>query len=519
MNRNQSSPIAYDGETGARDIGLGHEAAAALGLLLGFVLCYWQTLATLVEQWSSNDVYAHGFLIPMISGYLVWTRRADLARLPRPNHAASIGVPVLVSGLLLLVVGSAAAVVSLSQLSLPVTLAGIAIIALGPRSLLVLGFPIAYLLFMIPVWEVVTDPLHGPFQDLSAAVGTGILQAVGIPAHRDGIYIELATGTLEVARVCSGVNYLISVVAIGLALGYVALSSHLRRIALLLLTLLIGVGSNGLRIGLIGVLSHYGLAGDGHGPYHVLQGLFVSIVGYAALLGGVWLLSRGGRPGLPARVAHEVKGTIRVAPRAAAIAVSLLACTGTWLNVVHAQPRPLAADLSEIPMRVADWQGRVVEPDHPVFRTLDPDDEISRAYVRPDGAEVRVYIGYFARQTQGRELVHYTTDRLQRVSKPATLDRVPGMASLRVNRLTEQGAGRTRVTAFWYEVNGRAVADPWLVKAYTAWDALAWNGTSGTVVVVSTDQPAGQASAELPEASLEFLRDFLPVARGHLANE
>src|SRR5690606_25810380 len=75
MNRNQSSPIAYDGEAGARDIGLGHEAAAALGLLLGFVLCYWQTLATLVEQWSSNDVYAHGFLIPMISGYLVWTRR------------------------------------------------------------------------------------------------------------------------------------------------------------------------------------------------------------------------------------------------------------------------------------------------------------------------------------------------------------------------------------------------------------------------------------------------------------
>ena len=48
-------------------------------LLLSFVVCYAGVIASLFEQWMSNDMYAHGILIPFISAYLLWDRRALLA--------------------------------------------------------------------------------------------------------------------------------------------------------------------------------------------------------------------------------------------------------------------------------------------------------------------------------------------------------------------------------------------------------------------------------------------------------
>jgi hypothetical protein len=59
-----------------------------LGLVLAWGLLaalYWDTGATMVVIWNRSETFAHAWVVPPISAWLVWRRRADLAVLvPRP---------------------------------------------------------------------------------------------------------------------------------------------------------------------------------------------------------------------------------------------------------------------------------------------------------------------------------------------------------------------------------------------------------------------------------------------------
>ena len=47
-------------------------------LAAAFIWTYWLVIPGLVAQWWNEDEYSHGFLIPLVSGYLVWTKRDEL---------------------------------------------------------------------------------------------------------------------------------------------------------------------------------------------------------------------------------------------------------------------------------------------------------------------------------------------------------------------------------------------------------------------------------------------------------
>ena len=117
-------------------------------------------------------------------------------------------------------------------------------------------FALAYLVLMVPFWEGLTEPLHLPFQQLSANLGIRMLHVVGIPSYREGLYLFLPNVTLEVARACSGVNYLVAILALGLPLGYLYLPTVWRRVLLLAMAIGVAAISNSLRVALIGVLSY-----------------------------------------------------------------------------------------------------------------------------------------------------------------------------------------------------------------------------------------------------------------------
>ena len=51
-------------------------------LTLCFIWLYYPVIAKMVLDWSKDDNYCHGFLIPFISGFLVWQRRERLSKIP-----------------------------------------------------------------------------------------------------------------------------------------------------------------------------------------------------------------------------------------------------------------------------------------------------------------------------------------------------------------------------------------------------------------------------------------------------
>lgn len=492
-----------------------HRRALALGALVSaaFLFCYAGVLMSLAGQWRSNDMYSYGFLIPVISGYLVWIRRKTLASLAAaPTPVA--GWAVLGAGLMMQVAGKAGAVLVLQELSLIVTLIGGVLLLLGTGFLRVLWFPIAYLLFMVPVWDAVTDRLHYPFQRFSANLGVMLVQAVGIPVHQEGVYIQLPNITLEVARVCSGVNYLIAVFAVGIPLAYLFLQGWARRSALVGFAVTIAVLSNGLRVALIGVLSYYGLSGDLHGPFHVLQGLFVSVIGYGAIFGGLMVLSKtpsdlpvhseGRKDPPPGPLPSRQRGSrARVAMVSAVLAVA-----GGYVSWYEPIPVPLKENLRDLPLVIGEWRGEGAVPGDSVFRKVGADREVFRTYRRPSGGTVHLYIGYFESQQQGRELADYRSGDLERDATPIEMDLGPGRTVV-INQVLRGEGGRAKRSFFWYDLDGRIATNAFQVKSSAIWKALTSRKTNGAIVIVvadGNDRP-GSGQVQIPEE--EFIKDLL----------
>ena len=254
---------------------------AIVATLLG--IAYLPTCIKLTQYWATNDMYSYGFAIAPISALMVWAKRGELDDVDwAPNYW--FGGALCASGLLMLLAGRAASINLLEEMSLVVTIAGLALLLLGTQAFRILWFPLAYLVAMIPFWEFLTNGLQPYFQLYSATVGVTVLRSFGVPVLREGFLIQLPNATLEVAEACSGINYLISVYCVGIPLTALFVRSWPRRILIMVMTAIIALGSNGLRVAVVSAFAYLGVRGpngDIHGPFALFRSLLISGIGFA----------------------------------------------------------------------------------------------------------------------------------------------------------------------------------------------------------------------------------------------
>src|SRR5579884_4115533 len=116
------------------------------GLLL---VCYAPTLRLLISQWITDADMGHGFFVPIVAGWIVWQRRDRLAAIePRPNYW---GLVLVIWGMVQMVLGSIGAELFLARTAFLISLIGAVLLLGGTRVLRVLAFPLALLIFMIPI--------------------------------------------------------------------------------------------------------------------------------------------------------------------------------------------------------------------------------------------------------------------------------------------------------------------------------------------------------------------------------
>lgn len=503
--------------------------AALLGSVVAaaFFFCYSEVFMTLVKRWWTENVYSYAFLIPGISLYLIWIRRGRLANLkPDPNYVG--GLSILFGALSMLLLGHAGAVASIQALSLIPAIAGVVLLLLGTRFFYVLWFPIAYLLFMIPFWEMITDRIHMPFQLFTATVSVKMLQWVGIPVYRQGNYLELPNITLEVAQGCSGVNYLFSVIAISIPLAYIFLEGWKKRTVLVCFAAFVSILSNSLRVFLIGVLVYNGIGGDIHGPYHILQGLSISVVGYGAIFLGLSVLNRSPLASLPKKPLRQREGILESAPLvspkqgipvATIFVFGLLAVAGSYLHFFDkSKPVHLISDLQGFPFAIDTWQGeRAVLVNNP-YTDLHVDQEISRIYYKSINdlqRGVHLYIGYFETQEQNKELIYFKARAYFNDASKTTVLLNTGK-SIEVNKVVVGEGKDRRLYLVWYDLNGRVVTNPYLAKLYTSLSGLIQGRTNGTVVLVSTEIKEGSSEDEALPYLEDFARQIYPLLSDYL---
>lgn len=273
---------------------IGSVAAASIA----FVVLYWDVIRKLVHDWSNDENNSHGFLIVPIAVYFAWERRQALTTVAaKPSF---FGLIVILGSLATLVAGTLGAELFLTRISMIGMAIGITLFLFGWAHLRVLAFPIAFLLLMIPWPLLIFNQIAFPLQLLASRFGEWTLQLLGIPVLREGNIINLANTRLEVAEACSGIRSLISLLTLGIVLGYFTDSRWSVRSLIALATIPVAIAANGIRVAGTGVAAHFVGAEAATGFLHTFSGWIMFILASALLLmiqrATVWILPAPSRP-------------------------------------------------------------------------------------------------------------------------------------------------------------------------------------------------------------------------------
>lgn len=157
-----------------------------VGALLLFV--YAPTFGWMYDRWMvTGSYYSHGPLVPLICAFLIWQQRAKLAAMH--YKGTRLGWIFLLSGLFVHLVSSLWQVYFSSGFSLLLTVAGVVLLFLGRRFLRQAWFSLAFLVFMIPLPEVLISNLSFRLKLFAASIATFAVNRMGIPAMRQGSVI------------------------------------------------------------------------------------------------------------------------------------------------------------------------------------------------------------------------------------------------------------------------------------------------------------------------------------------
>lgn len=340
--------VPSPGTGAAPSAALGPLAGARNALLVALVmllplLVFHETALSVAQIWERSETFAHGFLILPISLWLVWRQRAALQQMPlQPCWPALF---LLAAGGALWLLADLAEVGVVRQYALAAMLPLTVLAVLGKRIAGALLFPLAFILFAVPVGEGLIPPLI----DLTANFTIDALRLTGIPVLRDGNSFSIPSGNWSVVDACSGLRYLISSITLGCLFAYLSYRTTWRRLAFVLASIVVPLAANGVRAYMIVMMGHLSGMTLAVGVDHLIYGWV--FFGFVMLLlfwvGSFW--REDGQAPSDARAASSPALPLPVRPlagSAAAVLAVLLVWPALAARADHAAPTAPEARLA-----------------------------------------------------------------------------------------------------------------------------------------------------------------------------
>lgn len=283
-------------------------AAGLVAVAVSFVWAYSATVGQLCSSWTNQPDYSHGFLVPILAVFFLWTARD---RYPgfAPQLALS-GATIVLLSVALRIASGYYYLVPLDGWSIPLWIVG-AVWMIG-------GWPLArwslasvlFLFFMVPLPFRMERWLSLPLQSIATKLSTWTLQCCGQPAIAEGHTIFLGGHRLEVEEACSGLRMLVGIAAFAVAYTIVFQKSWWERALLLASVVPVALATNTARIAATGLLYQH-VSGDAARRFtHDFAGVAMIVVS-ASLFGGiVWYMNRL----FPRRVALSVADVLQAGP-------------------------------------------------------------------------------------------------------------------------------------------------------------------------------------------------------------
>jgi EpsI family protein len=471
-----------------------------MALVLGALVLYHDTVFSFVQLWTiaPDPTYHHGLPVAGICAFLFCRRWAQVSPFMQMRPSASAAVLALLASCTWLL-ASLVHVLILQQVSLVLLLLLLVVSVVGYRSAWLFAFPMALLLFTVPIWE----PLRPYAQRATAHAATFLVSLTGIPVLLEGTEISVPAGAFNVAPSCSGMAYLIVGTMTGALFAYTHGVRRRTVIWILVASVAVSFFANALRISTVVVA----------GQLTEMQHQFVledhSALGWglfgACILLLLLIASRLIGPASEAQDSARAKASVPAVARGKGVSLARSAMLS--LGALVFGPALVYAYQSErsnsgmatlnLPAEIGSWRAvRVPRGGYrPVFQM--PDLEHETFYRDPRGREVYLYVAWYGRQEQGKEAVsnaNSVSDSKAWQPVLTTARYVDSMADVLEVRLRSR-SGEEKLVWQWYYVHGSAVSSRYLAKLLNAWGTLNKDPTAA-VVVVATDAHANEENTE-----------------------
>lgn len=246
---------------------------------LAFIGLYHHTLIKLINDWSVDPNFSHGFLVPFVAVYMIWFKRRAL--LDAPNDPSRSGLVLILIGMGFHIVGTIGAELFTMRLSMVVTLTGCIIYLFGFKRFTIILIPVLYLLLMIPVPAIIWNKMAFPLQLFAARMAGVVIDLIGIPVFREGNVLHLANTSLEVVDACSGLRSLTSLMALTAAFAYLAPLNPVPKWILFFCAFPIAVVVNIFRLTVTAAMAAWIGPETAHGFMHDMSGLIIFILALA----------------------------------------------------------------------------------------------------------------------------------------------------------------------------------------------------------------------------------------------
>lgn len=474
--------------------------AAGLGLAIASA---FEALTEMVRRWETSEEYGYGYLIPVITLFLIWQRKDKLERLPFTG--SWLGVLVLAGGVLITLVGQLSTLHTITQYGFVIAIIGAAYAILGWAAFRIIVVPLLLLFLMVPLPSFIFNNLSSQLQLISSEIGVAVIRLFGISVFLEGNVIDLGVYKLQVVEACSGLRYLFPLLALAIIASYFYQAAVWKRVLLILSSIPITVLMNSFRIGVIGVLVEFYGIEQAEGFLHDFEGWIVFMACVALLIVEIWLLSLVGRDRRPFR---EVFGMEFPEPTPAGAVVSARTVPAQgWVGLVllgaavagalavsgRVEEIPQRAGFEAFPLTLDGWRGHTERLDAIVLDELKLDDYLMADY-RNDAAEaVNFYVAYYGSQRSGAS-AHSPRSCLPgggwRIESHTKVHIEPG--AIPVNRFVIRKGEYRQLVYYWFKQRDRIVTNEFAVKWYLLWDALTRNRTDGALVRLTTLMQPGE---------------------------
>ncbi len=472
---------------------------AALALLSAAIFAiFWREAADVAGIWWNSSTFTHCLLIVPMIGWLV-SQRVALLRPLTPVYWWPALLWMAGAGLVWLV-GEAAGVGLFRQLALILMLQGAVAATLGEKLVRALLFPLGYALLLVPFGEELVPLL----QTLTAHISMVLLHLSGIPAQMEGVFITTPAGFFEVAEACSGVNFLIAMLAYAVFAAHLCFRSWTRRIVFVFAALATTILANALRAyGTMVAAEIWGIEAAG-GIDHIFYGWFF----FGAVILLVMLVARRwfDRPANDAAVdVRGLGGVSRFSGPAKAVlpvALAIPLLFAGWGTLVGGRSAPLPDTITvETP---PGWDEARVETMEWQPRFDGADQRLLRQFANDRGQVVTVAIGGYEHQAEGREVVAFGQGAIDPDSRWKWSASLPAVEGAKTERLLHPGPV-LRDAATWFVVDGKVTGSTRASKLAGLRARLLGGDPRALSLIISSEERRGGRNA---------IEDFLSASGG-----